>query len=323
MNQHKFEENDILPFQLENSNVRGRFGRLNTVIDQILKQHDYPKVVEALIVEATILTALIGQMLKFDWKLSLQIRGDGPIRLIATDYYGPTNIGTPAKIRAYASYENESINIKGGPFQQIGSGFFAMIITQGTNTTPYQGITPLAGRTLSECAENYFFQSEQIPTKFSISFGENQLQNNITGWRAGGIMLQHMPAPKSEMLKQEKTITNPKNIKFKNLYKEHWSRVKILLNTVEDLELIGPNFSKEVTLFRLFHEENTKIYESQNILFGCTCSEEKVRQSMSIYSSKELKHMTTKEGLLTADCQFCGAHYILDPKILGFEASKN
>ena len=69
-------------------------------------------------------------------------------------------------------------------------------------------------------------------------------------------------------IKQEKTITNPKNIKFKNLYKEHWSRVKILLNTVEDLELIGPNFSKEVTLFRLFHEENTKIYESQNILFG-------------------------------------------------------
>lgn len=323
MNRHIFEENDILPFQLENSNVRGRFGRLNSVIDKILEQHDYPKVIEALIAEATILTALIGQMLKFDWKLSLQIRGDGPIRLIATDYYGPTSIKTPAKIRAYASYENELINLKEDPFEQIGSGFFAIIINQGTDTTPYQGITPLAGKTLSECAENYFFQSEQIPTKFSISFGENQLQNNVTGWRAGGIMLQHVPAPRSGMLKQEKTITNHKNIEFNTLSKEHWSRVNILLNTVEDLELIGPNFSKELILFRLFHEETTTTYDSQNILFGCTCSEEKVRQSMSIYSSRELKHMTTKEGLLTADCQFCGSHYILDPKSLGFEANKN
>jgi molecular chaperone Hsp33 len=30
--------------------------------------------------------------------------------------------------------------------------------------------------------------------------------------------------------------------------------------------------------------------------------------------------MTTPEGEVTADCQFCGAHYIFDPKTLGFEA---
>ena len=80
------EENIVLPFQLENSNVRGRFGRLGRVLDKILDQHNYPKPVEALITEASIITALIGQMLKLDWKLSLQIRGSGPIRLIATDY---------------------------------------------------------------------------------------------------------------------------------------------------------------------------------------------------------------------------------------------
>ena len=33
--------------------------------------------------------------------------------------------------------------------------------------------------------------------------------------------------------------------------------------------------------------------------------------------------MTTDDGLVTADCQFCGAHYELDPKTVGFEADDN
>ena len=38
------------------------------------------------------------------------------------------------------------------------------------------------------------------------------------------------------------------------------------------------------------------------------------------YSAKDLTHMTNEDGMLTADCQFCGAHYEFDPKTLGFEA---
>jgi len=41
---------------------------------------------------------------------------------------------------------------------------------------------------------------------------------------------------------------------------------------------------------------------------------------MSIYSAGDIEKMTTDEGTVTADCQFCGAHYVLDPKTLGFEA---
>ena len=45
-----------------------------------------------------------------------------------------------------------------------------------------------------------------------------------------------------------------------------------------------------------------------------------MRQSLSIYSAKDIGHMTTDEGIVTADCQFCGAHYEFDPATLGFEA---
>jgi Disulfide bond chaperones of the HSP33 family len=94
----------------------------------------------------------------------------------------------------------------------------------------------------------------------------------------------------------------------------------VLLDTVEELELIGPSVQPTDLLIRLFHEEDPRVYDAQRIEFGCSCSEDKVRQSLSIYSAKDIRHMTTDEGTVTADCQFCGAHYVLDPKTVGFEA---
>lgn len=322
MTKHASKGNIVLPFQLERPNVRGRFTRLDSVIENILEQHNYPSIVEALITEATILTVLIGQMVKLNWRLSLQIRGDGPIRLIATDYYGPSEEGLPAQIRAYASYDKEKIDINSDPFTQIGTGYFAVIINQGKNMSPYQGITPLSGGSLSSSAEAYFFQSEQIPTKFCIAYGTTQLPLEKLSLRAGGIMLQHMPNA-SPLIKQKPSPQSEDLLKeIKPLdegLKENWARVGMLLDTIEDLELIGPSLSFEQVLYRLFHDEIIQTSNSQNVNFGCTCSEDKVRQSMSIYSTKDLKHMTKADGSLTADCQFCGAHYILDPTTLGFE----
>ena len=322
MTKHASKGNIVLPFQLERPNVRGRFTRLDSVIENILEQHNYPSIVEALITEATILTVLIGQMVKLNWRLSLQIRGDGPIRLIATDYYGPSEEGLPAQIRAYASYDKEKIDVNSDPFTQIGTGYFAVIINQDKNMSPYQGITPLSGGSLSSSAEAYFFQSEQIPTKFCIAYGTTQLPLEKLSLRAGGIMLQHMPNA-SPLIKQKPSPQSEDLLKEINPLdeglKENWARVGILLDTIEDLELIGPSLSFEQVLYRLFHDEIIQTSNSQSVNFGCTCSEDKVRQSMSIYSTKDLKHMTKADGSLTADCQFCGAHYILDPTTLGFE----
>ncbi len=64
------------------------------------------------------------------------------------------------------------------------------------------------------------------------------------------------------------------------------------------------------------------VYEAQAVEFGCTCSAERVEAAMAQYSAKDIAHMTTEEGNLTADCQFCGAHYEFDPATLGFEANR-
>ena len=85
--------------------------------------------------------------------------------------------------------------------------------------------------------------------------------------------------------------------------------------------MIGPNVSSTNLLLRLFNEESPRVFDPQRVEFGCTCSKERVRQSLSIYSEKDIATMTTDDGRVTADCQFCGAHYDLDPASVGKDAA--
>ncbi|NOC84659.1 MULTISPECIES: Hsp33 family molecular chaperone HslO [unclassified Ruegeria] len=313
-------DDTVLPFQLDASDMRGRVARLDGVLDGILKQHHYPEQVEALVAEMALLTALIGQTVALRWKLSLQVQSKGAVRMIATDYYAPQEEGQPAQIRAYASFDRDRLS-NSAPFDQVGEGYFAIMIDQGEGTQPYQGITPLAGGSLSACAESYFAQSEQLPTRFSLSFGKSTEPGVGEHWRAGGIMLQHMPKASPFAASGEGTgdiLTAADLVDGEE--GENWGRVNILLDTVEDLEMIGPSVAPTDLLVRLFHEEQPRVYDAQSVQFGCTCSEDRVRQSLSIYSAKDIEKMTTPEGEVTADCQFCGAHYVLDPATVGFDA---
>jgi molecular chaperone Hsp33 len=317
-------DDTVLPFQLDRSDIRGRIARLDGVLEEVLRQHAYPDPVEAMVAEAAILTALIGQTVKLRWKLSLQIRGDGPLRIIATDYYGPSKEGEPARIRAYASFDADAIPaVSAQPFGLIGKGMFAILIDQGEGTTPYQGITPLAGGSLAACAETYFAQSEQLPTSFSIRMGKSSEPGSAESWRAGGVMLQHMPkaSPFAKDSTGEAGLLAAEDLLHGD-DGENWTRANFHLETIEDLELVGPHITPTDLIYRLFHEETPRVFDAQPVKFGCTCGPDKVEQAMSIYSAKDIGHMTNDEGKVTADCQFCGAHYEFDPDTLGFEAKK-
>ena len=320
-------EDKILPFQLDLSDIRGRLTRLDKTLNDILSQHSYPPLVEALVAEATVITALIGQTINLKWKLSLQIRGNGPIKLIATDYFAPSKNGELGTIRAFASFNEPNLDIgEKNPFEQLGKGYFAVLIDQGPNTEPYQGITPLTGGSLHKCAETYFAQSEQLATRFALTIGKSQTKTKKISWQAAGLIIQKMPKKTERGVVKKEGSTNQLLASADLLQgqeSENWNRVNFHIDTVEELELMGPHISKIQLLNRLFHEENPRVFEAQSIKFGCTCSADKVRNTMSMYSSKDIETMTTADGDVTADCQFCGAHYIMDPTKLGFEAEKN
>lgn len=319
-------DDSILPFQLDRAGMRGRVARLDDTLDAILGQHAYPPAVSALVAEAVVLTALIGQAVKLRWRFSLQIRGDGPVRLIATDYFAPKAEGEPAEMRAFASFDADRLPGAGAPFDLLGTGVFGVTIDQGPQMTPYQGVTPLAGGSLSTCAETYFAQSEQLATRFQIEAAAEAATGDAPDrWRGAGVMIQQLPttggrAPDAPS--GDDGLMSADDVAQMGAREDDWTRVAMLLATVETTELIGPHVSPESLLIRLFHEEAPRVYAPQAVRFGCTCSAERVKGALAQYSAKDIGHMTTEAGEVTADCQFCGALYRFHPEELGFEAKR-
>ncbi|MBF6309221.1 Hsp33 family molecular chaperone HslO, partial [Nocardia farcinica] len=106
-------------------------------------------------------------------------------------------------------------------------------IDQGKGTTPYQGITPIAGTALRHCAEAYFAQSEQLPTRFALSFGQSREPGGAEHWRAGGVMLQQLPKASPFVAgggSGEGGLLKPSDI-VEGEDAENWNRANHLLDT--------------------------------------------------------------------------------------------
>ncbi|RMH45560.1 MAG: Hsp33 family molecular chaperone HslO [Alphaproteobacteria bacterium] len=317
-------DDTVLPFQLDRPDIRGRVARLDGVLDRILTRHDYPDPVADLLAEACLLTAMIGQAIKLRWRLSLQVRAEGPIRLIATDYFAPEAPGEAARLRGWAAFDAAELPARiDDPFPLLGGGLFGLTMDQGPGMRPYQGITPLAGGSLRASAEIYFAQSEQIATRFVTAAARARLPGEPARWRAGGVMLQHLARPGAQDAASsgEDGLSTAADM-LTGEAQENWRRVNMLLDTAETHELIGPHVSPDMLLLRLFHEEVPRVWDAQLVRFGCTCSARKVVGALARCSAEELAAMTDPRGLVTADCQFCGAHYEFDPRSLGYQADR-
>jgi molecular chaperone Hsp33 len=221
------------------------------------------------------------------------------VRLIATDYYGPAEAGQPARMRAYAGFDAEALAAveAARPFDLLGQGVFAIMIDQGAGTVPYQGVTPIAGGSLADCAETYFAQSEQLPTRFALAMGEAVEPGGAAHWRGGGVLLQHMPKGSLEARQGATGFDGllAAEDMLEGADAENWRRAVTLLETVEATELIGPHVGAEQLLLRLFNEEGPRVYAPQPVRFGCTCAPEKVVRSLAAYPASEIAGMTTPD----------------------------
>lgn len=317
-------DDSVLPFQLEALDVRGRVVRLDRSLDTILNQHRYPPAVCALIGEAVLLSAMIGQAMKLRERFSIQAQTDGPVSLVATDYFAPETETEPARIRAWARFDHEAVAARTGepPESLLGDGHFAMTVDQGPHMNPYQGVTSMRPEGLAASAEAYFAQSDQIATRFAIAVGQSSGPEGggAPSWRAGGVMIQHL-APmgehalgSAEAAKKLAAGIDPDEAV------EEWRRATILLDTVEQIELVGPFVTPERLLLRLFHEERPRVFPAQRVRFGCTCSRQKVEEMLRRYSRVALSEMTTDAGDISAECQFCGAEHRFELDDLAVDA---
>jgi molecular chaperone Hsp33 len=277
-------DNLVQPFQIEAPGLRGRLVRLGDAVDTILKRHDYPLPVASLLAEALALAAALSAALKYDGIFTLQLKGDGPVRMLVTD------VTTNGTMRGYAEVAGDlppASAIAESPVRSlVGKGYLAFTVDQGEHTERYQGIVELTGDSLTECIDHYFRQSEQFSAAIQVTAGKNDAGR----WRAGAIMLQRLPDQEAIMAREERD--------------EAWRRSVILMSSVTATELLDPTLAPTDLLFRLFHEDGVRVFEQQQINFGCRCSRERAARILASLPREEVEDLIV-DGKVTVTCQFC------------------
>lgn len=303
----------VLPFQIDALDVRGRTARLGPAMSAIIARHAYPAPVARLLAEAVTLASLLASTMKFDGRLILQTQADGPVRMVVAD------IATPDRIRALARFDADRVAAaiaagEASPAALLGRGTLVMTIDQGSHTQRYQGIVALEGQGLEAAASEYFLRSEQIPTRVRLAAAEiitPGADGPVTTWRAGGIMVQHLP--KAGRQPDLPPGDLPQGYAAPEIAEaDHWVEARAIVDTVGDDELVDPTLSPERLLFRLFHERGVRVFETLAVRDHCTCSREKVDTLIRSFTPAERRDMV-ENGAITVTCEYCSTSYRFEP----------
>ncbi|MGX2947878.1 Hsp33 family molecular chaperone HslO [Frederiksenia canicola] len=277
------QDNDKLyRFLFQNRAVRGEWVRLNNTFTETLNTHHYPKTVQNLLGEMMVATSLLTATLKFDGTITVQIQGDGALKLAVV------NGNDQQQFRALARVDGE-ITDDATLHHMIGNGVLVISIMPNQGER-YQGVIGLDKPTISECLEDYFARSEQLATQLVIRVGEFDGQAV-----AGGTLLQIVP---------DGTGTP-----------EDFEHLAMLTSTIKDEELFG--LTAEELLYRLFHEESVEVFPPQNTEFRCGCSRECSGAAIMLLPDDEITDMLAeKNGVIDMQCECCGTQYFFDEKAI-------
>ncbi|MAY61357.1 MAG: Hsp33 family molecular chaperone [Rhizobiales bacterium] len=316
-------DDHVVPFAVEGLDVRGRAVQLGPMLDTILGRHDYPEPVARLLAELITLTVLLGTSLKFEGKLIAQTKGDGPVDFIVADFK------TPGDVRAYARFDEDRLNaaIEAGettPQALLGKGILAFTIDQGPMMQRYQGIVEMDGGSLSEMAETYFRQSEQIPTALRMAVGElyraDADGHKTQSWRAGGMVIQFLPEAPERMRQPDLPGGDvPDDVDLPERGEDDaWTEARALAETIAADELTDPDVGSERLLFRLFNEHGVRVFPPSAVEDKCSCSREKLAEVFNGFSAEEIRE-SVQDGHISVVCEFCSTAYLFEPKEFGVE----
>lgn len=295
-------DNDVIqPFRLETSNVRGRMVRVSEVLEKIMTQHNYPPPVSALLSEVVVVCLLLSAMLKYKGIFTLQLKGDGPIRMLVAD------VTDQGKVRAYAGFDENAVkkaakrkkDVHNHYYHLLGKGYIAFTVDAETAESRYQGIVELKGKSIMDAVQHYLTQSEQIKTSFKLAVHPQDQH-----WCAAAIMIQQMPEEEAgKYAASEVSI-------------EDWTRAVMLLETCTEGEMLSPVLHSADVLYRLFNEDGVRVYSPTHVRFKCRCNRDKVINVIRTIPQQELYDVCAKEGHVSIKCEFCSEDYIFEKKHL-------
>lgn len=265
----------IQRFLFEATNVRGEIVTLEQAHAEVMDRHDYPPAVTRQLGELLAAVALLTETIKLDGTMSIEVRGQGPLSLMMAE----SNPG--GELRAIARLDEEAAlpgDDAGFP-ELVGEGQITITLDPRGGHR-YQGIVALHRDSLAGCLEDYFAQSEQLPTRLWLA---------DDGRRAGGLLLQRLPD------------------ESQNQDDDAWERTVHLAATLSDEELLG--VEQRELLHRLYHEETVRVFEPKALRFACTCSRERIAGALLSLGAEELRDILAEQGGIATQCHFCHTRY--------------
>jgi molecular chaperone Hsp33 len=279
-------DDEVLPFQIERSGLRGRMVRLGPLLEEILTRHAHPMPVARLLGETVALACLLAGALKYQGVFTLQTRSDGPISTLMADV---TSVGD---VRGYARFDGARLPGEGDVPAMLGAGHLAFTVDQGPDTERYQGIVALEGATLAACLQHYFRQSEQVDAGLKVAVGRAG-----GTWRAAGLMVQRLPEPGAPDPASDR--------------EDDWRRAMVLMASATDGEMLDPDLPPDRLLYRLFHEDGCRVWAPAPLRAACRCSRERVVATLAALPRAEIEELKV-DGVVRVTCEFCNAAYVFD-----------
>ena len=284
----------VLSLTIPSRDARGRVVRLGPVLETILAAHAYPPAITLLLAEALVVTALIGSLLKNgDGQVTMQAQtAGGIVEMLVCDYRS-------GELRGYVRHDAERLAQLGANpslYALFGKGYLAITFDVASTRQRYQGIVPLEGSTLAEACENYFAQSEQVPTLIRVA-----VRSTGSGCVAGGLLMQHLAEGEEGRERLHVRMDHPE-----------WDHVAALAGSIRHDELVDPGLSLEALVWRLFHEEaEVRVEQGPPLVRGCRCSLEHYAGVIASFPEADQLDMRNDAGVIVIDCAFCSKAFEL------------
>ncbi len=265
---------DSYRFLFENADIRGETVILDNVLKDLLATHEYGPGVQKLLGEFAAATVVISNNLKFDGKVVLQGRGDGPISLIMVE------CSSDGHIRGIARGALDAP--EGSLKTHLAEGVLTLTIEPEIGQR-YQGIIAIQRDELADVLSDYFAQSEQLATKFWLS---------TRAGASAGLMLQQLP--KQSVTSEEARL-------------DQWQTLCALADTMTPDELLDTETDR--LLFRLFNEWDVKRFKPKRIRFSCNCSRDRSLNAIRLLPDHEITELFEEQQTVTMNCEMCGESY--------------
>lgn len=269
------QSDTLVRFLLPDAGVRGVHVHLDATWAEILSHAVYPPAAAELLGEAAVASALFTGHTKVDGRLSIQLRSNTAMRTLFAEC---TAAGTLRGIVQLADDGDAPRDLT-----TLGDDALLAITIENPGLDPrepqrYQSLVGLTAAGLDEAFEDYFRQSEQLPTRLLLA---------ADGTRAAGLLLQKLPGDEGD--------------------NDGWSRASALFETLGKQELL--EVAGNDLLHRLFHEEKPELLGERGLRFACSCSRERVEGMLQSLGEEEARAAAEPTGAVEVRCEFCGQEY--------------